>query len=260
MTTLDRLQHGFKRYLFDGDHRIAASVVDGGGLDAHARLQIYDNAYRARLAEVLSGDYPATRAVLGDAPFAELSAAYIRAYPSDSFTLRGFGARLPWFLESQTDSPNGEFVVELATFEWAFVEAFDAPDRAAATLEDIARISPDGWPGLSIDVQPSVQVVDTRFNTRSIWSAVKARDDLPAADALAVPAGCFVWRQGLTTVFRSAEPDELIAWRVLASGDDLSAMCEALLDRLTPEEIPPRAASLLRIWLNDGLIGRLRAS
>ena len=42
------------------------------------------------------------------------------------------------------------------------------------------------------------------------------------------------------------------------AGANFAAMCDALLDRLPPDEIPPRAAALLRGWLLDGLIATLR--
>ncbi len=259
MTTLDRLQHGFKRYLLQGDEHVATTVVDTANLDARSRLQIYASAYRARLTEVLAGDYPVLRATLGEVPFTDLSAAYIATHPSTSFTLRGFGARMADFLASQSDRPNVEFCVELAKFEWAFVEAFDSVDRAAAKIEDMAAVAPGAWPGLRMFAHPSVQVVSTHFNTPRIWRAVKANESVPEMVRLLDTRACFVWRQGLKTVFRSTEPDELIAWRAMASGNDFSQICEALLDEIPPDEIPARAATLLRNWLGEGLIGALSA-
>ena len=91
MTTWVDLQNDFGRFLFDGDDRIIGAVASAVKLDARSRLQIYANAYRTRLYEVLANDFPVLRTFLGDTSFEQLSDAYVRGYPSKSFTLRGFG-------------------------------------------------------------------------------------------------------------------------------------------------------------------------
>ena len=183
---------------------------------------------------------------------------YIAACPSRSFTLRGFGARLPSFVESWSELDERRFAAELAAFEWAFVEAFDAADHAAVGVVDMAQIPPDAWPRLEIDAHPSVQTVATRFNTPSVWNAAKAEQRIPTAAQQTDSAACLVWRQGLTCVFRSMEPVEFAAWSVIARGANFAAMCDTLLDWLPADEISLRAATLLRTWLVDGLIGTLR--
>ncbi len=258
--TLEQLQQDFKRYLFDGDEGVGAAVVETQRLDSASRLQIYGSAYRARLVDVLVSDYPVLQSMLGERTFAGLSEEYIAAFPSISYTLRGFGARLAAFVESTASLPNRPFAVEMATFEWGLVEAFDARDQSVARIEDMARIAAESWPTLWVDIHPSVQTLDTRFNTLGVWNAVKANQDMPVVAALDEPSGCLIWRKGLTTVFRSTESDELVAWRVLAAGGDFSALCASLLERMAPDEVPMRAAALLQKWLGEGLIGVLHAS
>lgn len=260
MTGLADLQNHFGRFLFDGDDRIADEVVSTNGLDARSRLQIYANAYRTRFAEVLANDFPALRTFLGDGPFEQLSGAYIAACPSRSFTLRGFGARLPWFIESASGLSERAFATELAAFEWGFVEAFDAVDQAAVGVSEAARIPPDDWPRLELESHPSVQIVRTRFNTPIIWNAVKAHDMLPPAIEQTDSAACLIWRQDLACVFRTMQPIEFAAWSVAARGGNFATICDTLIDWLPADEIPMRAASLLRTWLIDGLIGTLRAA
>lgn len=258
MTTLADLQGAFGRYLLEGDDRFASAVVSTPTLDAYSRLRIYANAYRARFTEALSADFPVLRAVLGDTPFEELSAAYIVAFPSRSFTLRGFGSRLPSFIESQTATSERAFAAELAAFEWALVDAFDAIDHPAVGVADMAEIAPEAWPQLEIDAHPSMRCVPTRFNTPTVWNAVKAQQPRPGIAEASDSVAWVVWRQGLSCVFRSMDPIEHSAWSAVTGGANFGAMCDSLLDWLAPDEIPPRAAQLLRAWLADGLIGSLR--
>jgi hypothetical protein len=258
MTVLADLQNAFGKFLLDGDSRFSDAVVSTQELDAHARLQIYGNAYRTRFTEVLSTDFPVLRIVLGDGPFERLSAEYIAACPSRSFTLRDFGARFPSFVESRSALEERAFAAELAAFEWAFVEAFDAVDQTAVGVADMAQIPPDAWPRLEIGAHPSVQTVTTRFNTLNVWNAAKAELQLPAAMDQTDTVACLVWRKDLTCVFRSMERTEFAAWSTVARGANFAVMCDALLDWLPADEIPLRAATLLRTWLVDGLIGALR--
>jgi Putative DNA-binding domain len=257
MSTLEDLQRQFGRFLLEGDDRFEDAVVSTVTLDARSRLQIYANAYRTRFTEALSADFPMLRTFIGDDAFIDLSGAYIVAFPSKSFTLRGFGARLPEFIESQASLPERAFAAELAAFERALVEAFDAKDQSPMGIADMAAIAPEKWPLLEIDVHPSMRRVRTRFNTPIVWNALKLQQNNPVVAELTDSVACVVWRQGLSCVFRSMDPIEDSAWSAVAGGATFGAMCDGLLEWLPPDEIPPRAAQLLRTWLGDGLIAKL---
>lgn len=259
MSTLEDLQRNFGRFLLEGDDRFEDAVVSRVTLDARSRLQIYANAYRTRFTEALSADFPILRTFLGNDAFTDLSGTYVAAFPSKSFTLRGFGARLPDFIESQTSLPERVFSAELAAFEWALVEAFDAKDQSPMGIADMAGIAPEAWPLLEIDAHPSMRHVRTRFNTPIVWNALKLQQSNPGIAEALDSVACVVWRQGLSCVFRSMGSIENSAWSAVAGGATFGAMCDALLEWLAPEEIPPHAAQLLHTWLVDGLIADLRA-
>lgn len=259
MSDLTTLQSTFGRYLFTGDREITTAVVTTPRLDAGQRLSIYSNAYRARLADVLATDFPVLRVALGHAAFDALCIEYIAASPSISFTLRDFGRHLPRFIAHAAGVVERAPMAELASFEWAFVEAFDAQDSEPVGVAQMARIEAADWPALRFAAHPSVQLVETRFNTLRVWDAVKASRTPPSTLELAPICAAVVWRQALTTVFRSLHPDELLQWRLLARGDDFAAQCAALSDRIDPREVPQRAATSLRNWLAEGLIGGIRA-
>jgi len=260
VTSLAQLQRDYRRFLFARDDRIVEAVVDTVQLGARDRLEIYANAYRARLREALAADYPVLAQVLGDHAFTELSAAYVDAYPSTSFTLRGFGARLAAFVESDAEFVDRAFVAELASFEWALAEAFDAPDAAVVTVAELATVAVETWPSLEIVPHPSVRLVDVRFDTVEIWNAVRAGIGSRAPQRLAAAGACFVWRRRLTTVFRSIDRIERDAWEVVAAGGTFAAMCDVLLGSLAPHEVAQRAALMLRSWLDEGLVADLRAA
>lgn len=72
-------------------------------------------------------------------------------------------------------------LAELARLEWAFTLAFDAPLGQPLTLDAMASLPPDEWPGLKVQLAPTVQQLLCRFNTVAIWRASKDQSNSPAA-------------------------------------------------------------------------------
>ena len=259
MSDLAALQRAFGRFLLSDDAAIAGAVESTAQLTAHERLGIYSSGYRARLHEVLRNDYPVLRGVLGGSAFTALADGYIGARPSQSFTLRDFGIALPGFVAQHAAAGEREFAAELAAFERAFVEAFDAPDAVPLQVSALAAVAPPEWPQLRFTPHPSVQTLTITCNTLPVWEAVKAQRSPPQPQRLDAPLGALVWRQDLTTVFRSLAGDELALWRLLAAGEHFAGMCDALTLWVSPEEVPLRAATLLRGWLAGGLLAGMAA-
>ena len=79
---LATLQNAFQAGVLLGDPAISRSILDSRRLDRAARFKIYFDAYRFRLAEFLSNDYPVLRSFLGDELFGLLVEAYVEAMPS----------------------------------------------------------------------------------------------------------------------------------------------------------------------------------
>lgn len=259
MTSLAVLQSEFKAYLLSGDTAVRTKVIETAVLGATDRLHIYSSGYRERLIEALRNDFPALCGYLGEAQWRALCEGYVRVHPSRSFTLREFGSHLPVYAARENAAGNPHFAAELARFEWAFVEAFDAPDALALGVEGLARVPAAAWPQLTFERHPSVISIGIRFNTPALWSAIKEDATPPALAEFAEAHGCVVWRQGLATVFRAMPPDEYRAWGALASGSNFAEICEALLGWHGATEIPMRSASLLRLWTTLGLIADVSA-
>ncbi len=257
MSSLQDVQLAFKRYLFNEDNDIASRIVNTPGFDSHQRLSIYGNAYRSRLIEALSIDYSALHNLLGNDEFHQLGLDYIEFYPSTYYSLRWFGQNLPHFLKTDETYKNRVWLGELAEFEWTFVNAFDAKDVKIVEIDDAAQIPPDSWPGLKITLHPSVYWITCSWNCFAIWKAIKNASEIPVPQQLQDPVSFLIWRQGLDTRYRSIEPDEKVALEAVQEGNNFAELCEELVVYLRPEETALRAASLLKTWLAEGLVGEL---
>ncbi len=118
-------------------------IAPNSRLTAFERLEIYNRQYWYRILGALAEDFPALRALIGAERFDALSIAYLTEHPSRSFTLRNLGSKLPEWLIVHPDyaGRRHRLAVDLARMEWAFVEAFDAPERESAHAAPDRRAS-----------------------------------------------------------------------------------------------------------------------
>ena len=251
-------QLAFERHLLaDADDTgFAGTLIGGPTLDVDTGLAIYHNAYRARLLEVMQGDFPAVWHWLGDDEFAGLVVAYVQCYPSTHFSLRWLGQRFADFIDEHLVAEQAAPLVELARLEWAFTLAFDAPAGQPLTLEDMALLAPEAWPLLQVEWTPAVQQVLCRFNSLQIWRAVKAQAGFPGSQALPLAEVCLIWRNQQVCRYRSLEPAEAYALAGMAdSGWSFSELC-AELAVTYQEGAPLQAVTWLKQWVQDGLLQR----
>lgn len=253
-TPLTGLQTDFQQYLLEGKGRFAEEVRGDERLDAGARLGIYFDAYRLRLIEALETDFIALRALLGCEQFESVCRAYIDAHPSDHFSLRHFGRHMARLLADTAPWREEPYLAELAVFEWALVNAFDAADSPVARTEDMAAVDPARWPELILRPHASVQRLNLSWNVPDIWSAAKKDGPPPAAHREPHPVGWVVWRQGLQNYYRSLTVDEAVALDSLLRGENFGAICEGLCEWVDAGNVATHAAMLLKGWLNDSLI------
>src|SRR5882757_3451378 len=144
-SALAALQEQFQSYVLGAAPGIEAAVIGNDKSDARAPLNVYADAYRLRLLEVLGNDYEALRLFLGADKFERMGRAYIEAHPSDTASVRWFGRHLAEFLNNTAGYAARPVLGELALFEWKKAEVFDSPDAEPVALEAIAAVPPESW-------------------------------------------------------------------------------------------------------------------
>lgn len=252
--TLKDLQQNFKNHLFSLDSAIADHIVSDK-LPADFRLAIYANGYVARLVETLEGDYPVLSTLLDEASFFPLCQSYIAKHPSTYTSLRWFGRHLPGYLREHEPYKDEPYLAELAEFEWALVDAFNASDKASIAENDMAQVPVEKWPEVSFTFHPAVRTCQYQWNIIPIWQAHKDQRPLPKPQKLPKSETCLIWRQDLKTLFRTLPTDEAIAITAARDGANFSQLCEQLSAHAQdPEQIPFRAASLLKTWIAGAMV------
>ena len=258
MTPLAKLQHRFQDCVLNTGSAVSTTWISASGRAAPGiQLSIYCHAYRARLREVLANDYPATHTAIGDDHFNALVVDYIDAHPSHYFNLRDFGRHLPCYMADRVqqgaDYRGMHWLVELAEFEWTLGLAFNAADVSLFSEQDMSGIPFEAWPELRFIVHPSLHRLDFEWNTPEIWLALTADPPTPVS-AVRNQAGWIIWREQLVTRFRSMPVDEQQALDKACRGGSFFQICEQLATLMNEEEVPLRAAGLLKGWIAQGLI------
>jgi hypothetical protein len=259
--SLDDLQRAFQDYLLVSDATAFANAVrDTKKADRITLLDVYRDGYALRLIEVLTNDYPGVVAMCGPADFDHLSRAYIAAHPSHYPSVRWFGKHLADFAAGTAPYSRAPAVAEMARFEWALGDAFDAPDLAPIAADALIALAPEAWETLSFQPLPSLRLLTLAHDVAQAW---QRRDEVPSGDLeverTAEPVTWVIWRPQLTSHFRSLEPDEAAMLGALTEGRPFPELCESLVAHVGEESAPARAAGLLRGWVEAGMIASFTA-
>jgi hypothetical protein len=229
--TLAELQSKLQAGTLEDDRAILASVADSPKTDRATLFTVYYDAYRMRLAEFLSQDYPMFRDRLGDEAFGGLVEDYILSAPSRHRNACWYGACLLEFMGEMARWRENREAINLARFERALSDAFDAADAPQVSIDALANVPPEGWPRIAFEFHPSFMLLDLACGT----------------------AG----RNDNESFYRHVAQDERLALIEARRGEKFSDICALLDFQGGNEDVALRVAGFLSQWLVDGLVARL---
>lgn len=254
MSDLALLQDEFQEHLLRGTRAIEARVLGSERVPIETRLAIYAGAYGSRLIDALGSNYPALAELLGEDDFQALGARYVSAHDSPYFSIRHYGEALAEFLARDADYADVPLLAELARWEWALTEVFDAADAEPVGPQALTALAPDDWAALRFRCHPSVRRLALSWNAPQLWKALTEGGERPELQVLAEPIEWLAWRADLKTWFRSLERTEANALDALRSGCSFGELCELLAEAQGAAAAPATAAKLLNGWLTSGLL------
>lgn len=248
------LQDALQDHILGRGGDIAGHLEAPRGVDAAARLNVYHYGYRARLRDLLREAFDKTWSWLGDEAFDGAATAYVETRHSASFSLDDYGAGFPAFLAQQM--PREIEANELAWLERAMRKAFDGPDATPLDPSRLAGLDDAAWDRARFAFHPTLVVRPVQAHLGSLWAGIESGENFTP---LAVEAGLSirVWRKDLQPHFRMIGRDEALALGQLMDGLAFAELCARLtpLDDVDPVE---RVATMLAVWLQDGLIVDIR--
>ncbi|HUY87698.1 MAG TPA: DNA-binding domain-containing protein [Pirellulales bacterium] len=227
--------------------RIEEVVCRSRQLTSRERLSIYHNAYFARLLECLRSVFPSLARAVGNEAFDELGVGYLQRYPSHSYTLDALGANFDRYLQEtrpDRDEATGlsetwpDFLIELATLEWAVNEVFDGPGNERQpgwTAESVAATIASCWPDVQIKPSPSLKVFSFRFPVNDYYTSLRqaaSDEDLPAIPDPS-PTWLALTRRDYIVRRHALTPAQFILLSAITSGESVG---QAILRAATVEE------------------------
>ncbi|MGD9657647.1 MAG: putative DNA-binding domain-containing protein [Methylocystis sp.] len=254
--TLAELQDRFQAGILNEEAIAPGFVVNSKKTNAETLFAVYHNAYRLRLAEFLSNDYPVLRNYLEDEDFGSLVEAYILSAPSRVRNARWYGARLPEFMRTHARLENDIQAIDLARFERALADAFDAADGPRLSIGVLAAVSAEGWPSISFKFHPSCELLDLAVGTAALYEAVRDGQELPLIDE--GEEHVLFWRSSdHQSCYRLVSPDERLALIEASAGKSFAEICSLLQFQGSGENVAARAGEFLTQWFAAGIISRL---
>ncbi|HET9391609.1 MAG TPA: DNA-binding domain-containing protein [Steroidobacteraceae bacterium] len=254
MTRLAHIQDAFQRFLIQGDRAVEAHIVGTARVPVATRLSIYGDGYRSRLIEALQTNFPVLANLLGESDFATLGGRYVDSHVSSFSSIRYYGDRLADFLATDAEYSQVPLLAELASWEWAMAATFDAADVTPLDVGAFAQLAPEEWAQLRFEWASSVRVLQLGWNVPQLWKAVTEGTDRPEPSVAPEPPSWLLWRDDLQIFFRPLADDEAAAIEASRNGQTFGELCVLLCAHLTEDEASLRAASLLRGWVQSGLI------
>ena len=164
-------------------------VRPGPNLVPAEGLELYHRQYWFRLIDSLAEDFPGLRRLLGEERFWEMMEQSLLNHPSQSFTLRHLGKKIP---EVVADSGD-EFAESVARIEWAMMDAFEAAQLPMPEANNLVSAK--------IGLQPHVRVLDLPTSA-GLWLD---EDWGQRTDSFLEPSLVMVWRSAAGSVSQRTE-------------------------------------------------------
>lgn len=237
-----------------GPPAVEAVLNHSSRLTAQEHLLIYQRSYVARLRSCMAQQFSALEYALGKDLFQAFADDYLAATPSTHYNLAELGRLFPAYL--QTNRPDAlhtqkedwiDFIIELATFEYAISELFD---RHVA--EDY-RLAEAGDADDQIGLVPACGLFQFQFPVNTFYTQFKKGEtpDLP----FAAVSHCVVVRTNYKLAIYDVQPAHHAFLALLAQGMTAAAAKRLFIQRNNLET--NTFARLWSIWRQNWLAHNL---
>ncbi len=175
------IQRIFFHHIFDeGDTKIL-NLLPYSSQESLARLNIYRNNIFGGTSSVLYSIFEATKKVIGEDRFEELSQSYAKKHHSKSGNLNDYGVEFPQFIAKE----SLPFISDLSRLEWYYHICYYAKDVPDFDVEVLQKLSQEKLPNLKFKLHPSCYLLESEFGIFSFWKGLidgKKRKKLPSKD------------------------------------------------------------------------------
>lgn len=196
------------------------------------RFNIYRNNSAVSLTEAMADGFPVVAELVGEEFFAGMARAYVAENLPASPVLLHYGATFPEFIEAFEPAEGVPFLADVARVEWAWAEAYHAQDRNSISAAELQSIDAENLTSASLELHPSVQLIQSDWPVVSLWSAHQIDDPDQRAQMLQKisqePEFGFIVRPQFDVNVHRTEVPILKLLRAFQAGASLGAAAEQL--------------------------------
>lgn len=224
------------------------------GMDPAKRIEIYANAFFARLLEVASELYPKMVLHLGEDNFNSLWATFYHLHPPEGHNLRAAGSGIAEFI-SET-FPERIFLRDLAILETTCIEIFDALTDPPLTMDDVGQIAPEDWETIIFLGNHNWALLETGFDFEVLNEDSWDGDELEKSDEEEI--GVLAYRPEYEVKVMSLNPEQNIFFSGLNQDRSFVEICADIQEYndCETEEAATKAAACLQFAIENNLIRR----
>jgi len=166
-------QSDVSKSLANSDAPCPSQVRQQGADSQSRRFNIYRNNRAVSLIENLKATYPAVHKLVGDAYFSAVARNFIDEHPPRSAVMAEFGGEFGEFIRQSPNAKNIPYVADLASLEWARLQAYHSADAESLSLDILlSAAEPSQYDSLVFKVLPSLFQLSSRWPVGSLWSAI----------------------------------------------------------------------------------------
>ncbi|MBL1234712.1 MAG: putative DNA-binding domain-containing protein [Rhodobiaceae bacterium] len=175
---LEMFQAGFARVIGGAPAYVLPLSLTSYGMPVERRLDVYRNNVHLSLADVLAGNFPVVKQLVGEEFFSAMAGVFLQTHLPRQAGLIGFGETFPDFLDGFEPAHALPYLPDVARFEWAWIGAAKAKDAPVLDPTRLGDVTADRIGELRFTLHPSCRLVSSRFPIVSLWQRSIAGEDL----------------------------------------------------------------------------------
>jgi hypothetical protein len=179
MLDLKQGQSAMMQALDQGPDFLPDGLFAGSPSRIIAGMKVHANTISHARLVALEASFPKTLALIGGERFNQHSRHYLDHPGVVAQTIAHIGLDFARFLSAMGEAPP---VVDLARFEWNWLQTYHAQDAVALTLADLAGIAPKDLVEVAVQVHPAACI--DRYDLTVFSSLMPEVTDLPEADLI----------------------------------------------------------------------------
>lgn len=239
-------------------------------MTSQQRMEVYANAYYARLLECLRDEFPALAALIGEETFNAFAFAFLQSFPSTSYTLADLGKNFPQFLtDNRTDAIEEgdprehdqawiDLMIDLALLERTYSEVFSGQGIEKMESLDAAALSAVSHELVgSICLTPAPCLRLLQLSSRAHEPAIAVRKFGTPITELPMNVATFLVVTRINYVVRTivVEPDEFHLLKKLVNNVCLDDAIASVAEQssLSEQQLASKLAGWFEKWAMDRL-------